>query len=86
AGGGQALAEAACKRGQEKAPRVIFHPMALVGKPAADVIAKAAEEKEVDMILIGGHGKGLSKLLMGHVTEKVIGKAHCAVLVIEKEK
>jgi nucleotide-binding universal stress UspA family protein len=85
-GEAKALAEAACKRGQEKAPRVIFHPMALVGKPAADVIAKAAEEKEVDMILIGGHGKGLSKLLMGHVTEKVIGKAHCAVLVIEKER
>ncbi|MCI5132967.1 MAG: universal stress protein [Candidatus Electrothrix sp. EH2] len=38
------------------------------------------------MILMGGHGKGLTKLLMGHVTEKVIGKAHCAVLVIEKQK
>jgi nucleotide-binding universal stress UspA family protein len=37
----------------------------------------------VDVILVSGHGKGLSKLLMGHVTEKVIGKAHCAVLVLE---
>ncbi|MCW5208418.1 universal stress protein, partial [Desulfobulbus sp. US2] len=44
------------------------------------------EEKQADMILIGGHGKGLTKLLMGHVTEKVIGRAHCAVLVIEKKK
>ena len=82
----QALAQATCTKGREQAPSVKFHPMSLIGKPAADVIAKAAEEKEVDMILIGGHGKGLTKLLMGHVTEKVIGRAHCAVLVIEKER
>ena len=82
----KALAEAACRRGQEQAPSVTFHPIALVGKPAADIIAQTAAEKQADMILIGGHGKGLSKLLMGHVTEKVIGRAHCAVLVIEKQK
>ncbi len=81
----QAQAEATCKQGLEQAPSVKFHPMSLVGKPAADVIAKTAAEKEVDIILVGGHGKGLSKLLMGHVTEKVIGRAHCAVLVIEKK-
>ncbi|XOF32765.1 MAG: universal stress protein [Candidatus Electrothrix sp. YB6] len=80
----QALAEAVCQRGRDQAPRVSFHPLALVGKPAADLLAQTALEKEVDMILIGGHGKGLTKLLMGHVTEKVIGRAHCAVLVIEK--
>ncbi len=82
----KALAEAACKRGQEQAPRIVFHPLALAGRPAADIIARTAKEKQVDMILIGGHGKGLTKLLMGHVTEKVIGRAHCAVLVIEKER
>uniref|UniRef100_UPI004055ECB0 universal stress protein n=1 Tax=Candidatus Electrothrix sp. TaxID=2170559 RepID=UPI004055ECB0 len=82
----QALADAACTKGQEQAPSVKFHSLALVGKPSADIIAKTAAEKEVDMILVGGHGKGLSKLLMGHVTEKVIGRAHCAVLVIEKKK
>ena len=82
----QALTQAVCIQGQEQAPSVNFHPLALVGKPSADVIAKTAEEKQVDMILIGGHGKGLTKLLMGHVTEKVIGRTHCAVLVIEKKK
>ncbi len=81
-----ALTETVCTQGREQAPSADFHPLAVVGKPAADVIAKTAEEKEVDMILIGGHGKGLSKLLMGHVTEKVIGKAHCAVLVLDKKK
>ncbi|CAK8714882.1 Nucleotide-binding universal stress protein, UspA family [Candidatus Electrothrix laxa] len=82
----KALTETVCTQGKEKAPSVDFYPLTLVGKPAADIIAKTAKEKEVDMILIGGHGKGLSKLLMGHVTEKVIGRAHCAVLVIEKKK
>jgi nucleotide-binding universal stress UspA family protein len=57
-----------------------------MGKHAPEVIAAAAQERNVDMILIGGHGKGLSKLLMGHVTEKVIGKTQCAVLVVEKKK
>ena len=82
----KALTEAVCAQGREQAPSASFHPLAVVGKPAADVIAKTAEEKQVDMILIGGHGKGLTKLLMGHVTEKVIGKAHCAVLVLDKKK
>lgn len=82
----QALVEAVCTKGQEQEMSVKFHPISLVGKPAADIIARIAAEKEVDMILIGGHGKGLGKLLMGHVTEKVIGKAHCAVLVIEKKR
>ncbi|WPD21646.1 MAG: universal stress protein [Candidatus Electrothrix scaldis] len=82
----QERVETVCAKGQEMAPRPTFHPIALVGKPSADVIAQTAEEKQVDMILVGGHGKGLSKMLMGHVTEKVIGKAHCAVLVIEKKE
>ena len=82
----QALAEAACTKGKELAPNISFHPLARAGRPAADIIARTAKEKQVDMILIGGHGKGLTKLLMGHVTEKVIGRAHCAVLVIEKKK
>ncbi len=81
----QELVDWACKKGLEKAPHVAFHPLALVGKHAPEVITAAARERNVDMILIGGHGKGLSKLLMGHVTEKVIGKAHCAVLVLKKE-
>jgi nucleotide-binding universal stress UspA family protein len=80
------LTAAVCKKGFEAAPHVAFHPLALLGKHAPEVIAATARERNVDMILVGGHGKGLSKLLMGHVTEKVIGKAHCAVLVLEKRK
>ncbi len=54
-----------------------------VGSPA-ELIAQKAQELSTDIIVMGGYGKELSKLLMGHVTERVIGKAHCAVLVIAK--
>jgi len=80
------LAEAICKRNtKEKTRDLTCFPMASVGRPSV-VITDVALEKKVDMIIIGGHGKGLSKLLMGHVTEKVIGRAPCAVLVLEKGK
>lgn len=79
------LSESVCEKAKEKNIDATCTPMASVGRPS-EIIAATALEKKVDMILIGGHGKGLTKLLMGHVTEKVIGRAHCAVLVIEREK
>ncbi|HID69843.1 MAG TPA: universal stress protein [Desulfobacterales bacterium] len=79
------LAESVCSNNEKKEANVSCTPLTAVGRPS-DVIAAVALEKNIDMIVIGGHGKGLTKLLMGHVTEKVIGRAHCAVLVIEKKK
>jgi nucleotide-binding universal stress UspA family protein len=49
---------------------------------AFDAIVKLAREQDVDMIVVGSHGRtGLRRLLMGSVTEKVIGHAACPVLV-----
>jgi hypothetical protein len=79
----QELTEAVCDQGRAAAADVTFHALPLLGKSAAELIVATAKEKNVDMILLGGYGKGLSKLLMGHVTEKVISKAHCAVLVLD---
>ncbi len=76
-------ADDACARMKGKIGDVECVAMGLVGRPT-EVITTIAQEKNVDLIIIGGRGKGLSKLLMGHVTEKVIGRAHCAVLVVEK--
>ena len=79
-------ADTMCERMKEKGTdNITYIPMAAVGRPS-EVIAATAMEKDIDMIIIGGHGTGLGKLLMGHVTEKVIGRAHCAVLVLEKKK
>jgi nucleotide-binding universal stress UspA family protein len=55
-----------------------------VAKPST-LICQTAKENNVDMILIGGFGDaGLMKTIMGHVTEDVVGNAHCAVLVVEE--
>jgi nucleotide-binding universal stress UspA family protein len=83
--GARKLVESVCEKAREATGDVSFVPMALLGPPS-EVIADTARDKNVDMILVGGHGEGLSKLLMGHVTEKVIGRGHCAVLVVERTK
>jgi len=49
-------------------------------------IVDEAEERHVDMIIIGKRGaKGLMKLMMGEVVAKVIKRASCKVLVVPKE-
>lgn len=52
---------------------------------ADDAIVQAALKNEVDLIILGSHGRtGLSRLLMGSVTERVIGHAPQPVLVVKK--
>lgn len=46
------------------------------------VITELASKEKVGIIVMGSHGRtGLKRLLMGSVTEKVIGYAPCPVLV-----
>jgi nucleotide-binding universal stress UspA family protein len=48
----------------------------------ADGIVHAAQENGCDLVFIGSHGRsGLSRLLLGSVTAKVLSLAHIAVLV-----
>ncbi len=48
------------------------------------IIAKVSREENVGMIVMGSHGRtGLKRLLMGSVTQKVIGHAACPVLVVK---
>jgi len=55
-----------------------------VGDPA-DSILKFAQEKAVDLIVMGTHGRrGLDRLMTGSVTERVLRKAHCPVLAVRK--
>ena len=51
-----------------------------------NVIVETASGMGVDLIVMGAYGKtGIKKLLMGSSTEKVIGNAGCAVLVVKSE-
>ncbi len=50
-----------------------------------DSILGMAEEKDVDLIVMGTHGRrGVDRLMMGSITEKVLRKAHCPVLAVRK--
>jgi universal stress protein A len=56
------------------------------GDPAA-VILEKAEELGVNLIIMGSHCKhGFSRLILGSVTEKVIRKAKCPVLIIKSHE
>ena len=51
------------------------------GEPHQAIVDLATEQSS-DLIVMGSHGrKGLTRLLMGSVTERVIGYANCPVLV-----
>lgn len=55
---------------------------AQAGTPA-DVIVRFAREHEIDLIVMGTHGRGfVGHLLMGSVAEKVVRTAPCPVLTV----
>jgi len=57
--------------------------MIRIGVPFLEII-KVAREKEVDLIVMGTHGRtGLAHVLIGSVAEKVVHHAHCPVLTIK---
>ena len=52
------------------------------GKNFHEVIVREAIERDIDLIVMGTHGRtGLKKLVLGSVAERVIGHVPCAVLV-----
>lgn len=53
---------------------------------AADCIVEYADSHDVNLIIMGTHGRtGLSRLLMGSVAEEVVRKAKCPVLAIKAD-
>lgn len=53
-----------------------------VGRPAQEIIWAAAHF-DVDLVVLGSHGRrGLGRLLMGSVSEKVARLAGCPVMVV----
>ena len=71
------VSEAAEKEGVKTASVVT------IGKPY-EAIIETAKQKKADFIVLGSHGRtGLARLLMGSVTERVIGHAEAAVLVVK---
>jgi nucleotide-binding universal stress UspA family protein len=79
---GYAKAELA-KLGEEARQRgVSVQEHVVQGKPSAEIMRFAAEH-QVDMIVLGTHGKGmLDQALFGSTTERVVRRAPCPVLTV----
>jgi nucleotide-binding universal stress UspA family protein len=63
-------------------PYLKFHTQLLRGDPATAIVNTAIEEN-ADLIVMSTHGySGLTRLMLGSVTEKVLRAAPCPVLAI----
>jgi nucleotide-binding universal stress UspA family protein len=55
----------------------------VVSTSTQEALVETAKKSKVDLIVLGTHGRtGLVRLLMGSTTARVIGHAHCSVLVV----
>lgn len=76
------LAEEVCHRAKQDGINIASEVVVEIGTPV-EVLVRVARDLNVDMIMIGAGRTGfIAKIGMGRVTEKVIGMAHCAVLVV----
>ena len=53
-------------------------------RPVDYVILEYAEEKSIDLIVVGTRGRsGFKKLLLGSVASSVVNYAHCPVMIVK---
>lgn len=65
-------------------PAVPFEHRLVTGDPA-HAVARLAEEEDVELIVMGTHGRtGVMRLLMGSVAEAIVRHAPCPVLTLKQ--
>ncbi|HKK26544.1 MAG TPA: universal stress protein [Gemmatimonadota bacterium] len=68
-----------------QAPEVTLHEAKARGFAAPAVILEYAEEHDIDLIVMGTHGRrGLRHLLLGSVAEEVVRRAPCPVITVRR--
>ena len=59
----------------------------IVSGVSAPSIVEYAQERNIDLIVMGTHGRtGVAHLLIGSVAERVVRLAHCPVLTVHKDR
>jgi nucleotide-binding universal stress UspA family protein len=72
--------------GLEELRGLDVHREIIRGVPYEEII-KFAEKNQIDLIVIGTHGRtGLEKLFFGSTAEQVVRRAPCAVLTVRLPK
>jgi universal stress protein A len=67
--------------------RAVLHarPVIITSNMTANAIIDYAKDSEVDLIIMGTHGRGaVAHLLMGSVAERVVRTAPCPVLTVRQ--
>jgi len=73
-----------CDRQLESCPN--FQRMIVYGDPASEIL-KTIESEDIDMVVMGTHGrKGLEHTIFGSVAENVVKRSGVPVLVINPHK
>lgn len=81
--GREAGAEAVVQRARARGTQATF--LVWEGDPG-EAIVSAAEAEDVDLIVVGSHGRGpVGRLLLGSVSDFVVRHATCPVLVVRNE-
>ena len=80
----QAVAQELVQRGRREGIRVTF--LVWEGEPGESIV-DAARAEEVDMIILGSHGRGpIGRLLMGSVSRYVLRHADVPVVVVPRNE
>jgi nucleotide-binding universal stress UspA family protein len=70
-------------KGEADREGIPLDTLLLRGSPGKAII-QAAQGRGTDLLILGSHGRtGLTRLIMGSVTEQVIGQARCPVLIVK---
>ena len=82
-GGEKDLAKLAVDEGDSE---LLFDTLVRMGSPAREVV-ETARSLPADLIVISTHGRtGLKHVLLGSVTEHVVQRAPCPVLVLRERE
>jgi nucleotide-binding universal stress UspA family protein len=72
---------------QTHLPKALVAELVVVTGVSHVEIARVAEDRRVDLIVMATHGRGfMSHLLMGSTTEQVLRRSPCPVLAVRRRK